>query len=113
MTSDYYSTLTELSLRLSQDDLTNLVFSCGNILPPSTAEKITTGVHLFQELKQRGRLGPTNFDYLRKQLELVGRRDLASMLPDQFEILFGRPSEIKDALDASSAMMLHIHYQMG
>ena len=89
MTSDYYSMLTELSLRLSRDDLTNLIFSCGNILPPSAAEKITTGVHFFQELKQRGHLGPANFDYLRKQLVLVGRHDLASMLPDQFEILFG------------------------
>ena len=92
MTSDYYSTLTDLSLRLSQDDLTNLIFSCGSILPPSTAEKITTGVHLFQELKQRGHLGPANFGYLRKQLVLVGRHDLASMLPDEFEILFGQPT---------------------
>ena len=92
MTSEYYTLLTRLSQRLSKDDLNSLVFSCGNILPPSTAEKITTSYHLFQELKQRGHLGPVNYDYLRKQLVLVGRHDLASMLPDQFEILFGRSS---------------------
>ena len=82
MTNDYYSMLTELSLRLSRDDLTNLIFSCGSILLPSTAETITSGIHYFQELKQRGHLGPANFDYLRKQLELVGRHDLTSTLPD-------------------------------
>lgn len=90
MASEYYSLLTELSQRLSKDDLLNLVFSCESILPPSIAEKITTGIQLFQELKQRGHLGPTNYDYLRKQLVLIGRHDLASVLPDQFEILFGR-----------------------
>ena len=95
MTSEYYSILTELSQRLSKDDLDNLVFSCGNILPPSTAEKITIGIHLFRELKQRDHLGPANYDYLRKQLVLVGRHDLASILPDQFEILFGQ-STVRD-----------------
>ena len=92
MTSHYYSLLTDLSQRLSKDDLYNLVFACSNILPPSVAEKVTNGVHLFRELKQRGHLGPANYDYLRKQLVLVGRHDLASMLPDQFEILFGQSS---------------------
>jgi hypothetical protein len=90
MESEYYSLLLELSQRLSKDDLHNLVFSCESIVPPSSAEKITAGIHLFRELKHRGHLGPANYDYLRKQLMLVGRHDLASMLPDQFEILFGR-----------------------
>ena len=92
MTSKYYSILTKLSQRLSKDDLDNLVFTCGSILPISTAEKITTGIHLFRELKQRGHLGPANYDYLRQHLVLVGRHDLASMLPGQFEILFGQSS---------------------
>ena len=92
MTNHYYSLLTDLSQRLSKEDLNNLVFACSNVLPPSVAEKVTNGFHLFRELKQRGHLGPANYDYLRKQLELVGRNDLASMLPDQFEILFGRSS---------------------
>ena len=95
MESEYYSLLLELSQRLSRDDLRNLVFSCESIVPPSSAEKITAGVHLFRELKHRGYLGPTNYDYLRKQLVLVGRHDLASMLPDQFVILFGK-STIRD-----------------
>ena len=95
MESEYYSLLTELSQRLSREELHNLVFSCENIVPPSSAEKITTGIHLFRELRQRGHLGPANYDYLRKQLVLVGRHDLASMLPDQFEIQFGR-STVRD-----------------
>ena len=95
MTSEYHSTLMELSQKLSKDDLNNLVYSCESILPLSTAEKITAGIHLFRELKHRGYLGPANYDYLRKQLVLVGRHDLASMLPDQFEVLFGR-STVRD-----------------
>ena len=92
MTNHYYSLLTDLSQRLSKEDLNNLVFAYSNVLPLSVVEKVTNGFHLFRELKQRGHLGPANYDYLRKQLELVGRNDLASMLPDQFEILFGRSS---------------------
>ena len=91
-TSDYFSLLTSVSRQLSKDDLKHLVFSCGSILPTSSAEKIASGVDLFQELKRRGHLGPANYNYLRKQLVLVGRHDLASMLPDQFEILFGQSS---------------------
>ena len=82
MTSDYYALLTSLSHQLSKDDLKSLVFSSGNILPTLSAEKIASGMDLFRELKQRGHLGPANYDYLRKQLVLVGRHDLASMLPD-------------------------------
>ena len=95
MTSDYYALLTSLSHQLSKDDLKSLVFSSGNILPTSSAEKIASGMDLFRELKQRGHLGPANYDYLRKQLVLVGRHDLASMLPDKVEILYG-PPEIRD-----------------
>ena len=95
MESEYYCLLLELSQRLSRDDLHNLVFSCESIVPPSSAEKITAGIHLFRELKNRGYLGPANYDYLGKQLVLVGRHDLASMLPDQFDVLFGR-SMIRD-----------------
>ena len=95
MASAYFSLLTDLSQRLSKDDIGNLVFSCGHAIPRSVAEKITTGTHLFQELKQRGHLGPGNYDYLRKHLVLVGRHDLASMLPDVAEVLFGR-STVRD-----------------
>ena len=49
-----------------------------------------TGTDLFRELSQRGHLGPSNYDYLRDKLEQVGRSDLASLLPDQFEIMFGQ-----------------------
>ena len=95
MTSDYYALLTHLSQQLSKDDLKHLVFACRSILPTSSAEKITSGIDYFQEMQQRGHLRPTNYDYLREQLVLVGRHDLASMLPDKVEILYGR-SYIRD-----------------
>ena len=94
MASHYYSLLTNLSQRLSKEDLDNLVFACSDVLPPSAIDHIASGIHLFRELKQRDYLGPANYDYLRKQLTLVGRHDLASMLPDQFEILFRRSSVV-------------------
>jgi hypothetical protein len=90
---DYHLLLTSLSQRLSKDDLKSLVFSCGDVLPRSTADSITAGTDLFRELNQRGHLGPSNYDYLRGKLELVGRNDLSSLLPDQFEILFGQASD--------------------
>ena len=97
MSSDYYTLLTNLAQQLSREDIKKLVFSCGNVLPPSSAEKITSGIDLFRELKQRGHLGPTNYDYLGKQLVVVGRHDLASMLPDKVEILYGQ-SNIRDSI---------------
>ncbi len=87
---DYHLLLINLSQRLSKEDLKSLVFSCGDILPRSTADTITAGTDLFRELNQRGHLGPSNYDYLRDKLEQVGRSDLASSLPDQFETMFGQ-----------------------
>ena len=89
MASHYYSLLTNLSQRLSKENLDNLVFACSDVLPSSTIDQIISGIHLFRELKQRDYLGPANYDYLRKQLTLVGRHDLALLLPDQFQIFFG------------------------
>ena len=89
---DYHLLLTSLSQRLSKEDLKNLIFSCGDVIPRFAADNITTGTDLFRELKQRGHLGPSNYDFLRDRLEQVGRKDLASSLPDQFEILFGQVS---------------------
>lgn len=89
---EYYLLLVKLSQRLSKDDLKNLVFACGDVLPPSASEKIRAGTDLFCELKQRGHLGPTNYDYLREQLLVVGRNDLASMLPGQLDTYFGQES---------------------
>ena len=89
---DYHLLVTNLSQRLSKEDLKCLIFSCGDVLPRFAADSITTGTDLFRELSQRGHLGPSNYDYLRDKLELLGRSDLASSLPDQFEILFGQVS---------------------
>ena len=89
---NYHLLLTSLSQRLSKDNLKSLVFSCGDILPPTVAEKVTTSTDLFRELKQRGQLGPTNYDYLREQLVLVGRNDLTPMLPDHLEVYVSQSS---------------------
>jgi hypothetical protein len=71
---------------LSKDDLKNLIFACGDVLPSAAADKITAGTDLFRELKQRGCLSPSNYDYLKEQLIAVGRDDLASMLPDPVNV---------------------------
>ena len=89
---DYHTLLTSLSQRLSKEDFNSLVFSCGDVLPRSATDSVMRGTDLFRELSQRGHLGPSNYDYLRDKLEQVGRSDLASSLPDQFEILFGQVS---------------------
>lgn len=95
---DYHLLLTSLSQRLSKEDLKSLVFSCGDVLPRFAAESITAGTDLFRELNQRGHLGPSNYDYLRGKLEQVGRSDLSSLLPDQFEILFGQVRDEENML---------------
>ena len=90
---DYHLLLTSLSQRLSNEDLKSLIFSCGDVLPRFASDSVTAGTDLFRELNQRGHLGPSNYDYLRGKLEQVGRNDLASLLPDQFDILFGQVSD--------------------
>ena len=90
MANKYCSLLTNLSLKLSKDDLKSLAFPCGDVLPQAVADKLTSGNDLLRELKQRGQLGPANYDYLREKLELVGRNDLAVMLPDRVELYFGQ-----------------------
>ena len=90
---EYYTQLIKISRVLSKDDLKNLIFACGDILPPAAADKVTTGTDLFRELKQRGQLGPSNYDYLREQLIVVGRDDLASMLPDDQIDVFDKEND--------------------
>lgn len=88
----YHGLLTSLSQRLSKDNLKSLIFSCGDVLPSFAAENLTAGTDFFRELQYRGHLGPDNYDYLRQKLVLIGRNDLASELPDNFEIMFGQAS---------------------
>lgn len=83
---EHYAQLIKISQMLSKDDLKSLVFACGGIVPPAAADKVIAGTDLFRELKQRGRLSPSNYDYLKEQLAVVGRDDLASMLPDPLDV---------------------------
>ena len=83
---EHYARLIKISQMLSNDDLRNLTFACGDVLPSAAAEKVSAGIDLFRELKQRGYLSPSNYDYLKEQLAIVGRDDLASMLPDPVHV---------------------------
>ncbi len=83
---EHYAHLIKISRMLSKNDLKNLIFACGDVLPSAAADKITAGTDLFRELKQRGRLSPSKYDYLKEQLIAVGRDDLASMLPDPVNV---------------------------
>ena len=83
---EHYARLIKISQMLSKDDLKSLIFVCGDILPSAAAERVTAGTDLFRELKQRGYLSPFKYDYLKEQLLVVGRDDLASMLPDPVNV---------------------------
>ena len=83
---EHYAQLIKISQMLSKDDLKNLVFACGDVLPSAAADKVTAGTDLFRELKQRGHLSSSSCDYLKEQLVVVGREDLASTLPDPINV---------------------------
>lgn len=86
---EHYAQLIKISRMLSKDDLKNLIFACGDVLPTAAANKVTAGTDLFRELKQRGCLSPSNYDYLKEQLVAIGRDDLAFMLPDPVNVSDG------------------------
>ena len=86
---EHYAQLIKISLMLSKDDLKNLIFAYGDVLPSAAANKVTAGTDLFRELKQRGRLSPSNYGCLKERLVTIGREDLASMLPDPVNVSDG------------------------
>ena len=69
----------QISNKLSDADLKELCFLTN--LPKGVAEKITSGIDLFDELERRGKLGHNNYGYLKKLLEDIERKDLAGSLP--------------------------------
>lgn len=85
MAYHHFKLLVQISDALSQPDLRDLVFCCGNAVPEATAEKISSGVDLFKILKHQNHLGPGQYGYLRRRLEAIGRVDLANRLPSELE----------------------------
>lgn len=71
--------LLRVSESLRRDELKRLVYLCP-ILPQCLHDAIEEGFQLFQELEQRGRLGPDRYGYLTECLRAVGRMDLANRL---------------------------------
>ncbi len=103
MTATYRKLLVKISSNLSGEDLANLLFCCEDDIPESKAEKVSSGVDLFKILKHLDLLSPDNYEYLREQLQAVGRIDLASLLPSPLQTALCRvPSNELSVLLAES-----------
>ena len=85
--SSYHLVLTTLSQHLSKNELGQLVFACGDVLSESEQESIQTGIDLFKLLKHKSKISSGNFDFLRKRLNVIGRLDLARLLPSSLDVL--------------------------
>lgn len=85
MSHRHFMLLVEISDQLSERDLRDLVFCCGNVVSEATAENIASGVDLFRTLKHQNCLGPGRYDYLKKCLAAIGRVDLSNKLPSKLK----------------------------
>ena len=83
------TSLLEISRRLSHQNLSELKSLAS--LSKFDAEKIKDGMGLFEKLKERDGLGPGNNEYLRNLLQTIGRKDLASRLPDNGRVSYWYP----------------------
>ena len=88
--SEHFVLLTQISSALSQWDLKNLIFCCGDVLFEAAAEKIESGIDLFRTLKHHNKLEPGHYEYLRERLRAIGRVDLAKKLPSPIEAMIYR-----------------------
>jgi len=94
MAANYRRLLVNISSNLSSEDLANLIFCCEEFITEAKAEKISNGIELFKALRHSDLLGPEKYEYLREQLVVVGRSDLASLLPTPLEtVLSSIPSD--------------------
>ena len=89
---EHSSRLLQVSHKLSQQDLKELVFLCQ--IPKIVAEKIDSGIALFEELGKECLLGPNHYGHLKALLEAIGRKDLAMMLPGPISLLAVPVSQI-------------------
>lgn len=79
----FNAVLLDISNQLSDDQLYQIKFLCGDIRKREM-EKIDTGIKMFQVLTERGKLGADNKDYLCWLLRQIQRHDLSEKL-DGFE----------------------------
>ncbi|KAI4830085.1 hypothetical protein KUCAC02_001738 [Chaenocephalus aceratus] len=80
----FNSLLLDISNQLTEKQLEDLKFLCGDMLGKRELEKISSGVRLFQVLTERMKLGADNTDCLSRFLTQIQRQDLAEKL-ESFE----------------------------
>ncbi|KAK5916013.1 hypothetical protein CesoFtcFv8_001554 [Champsocephalus esox] len=80
----FNSLLLDISNQLTEKQLEDLKFLCGDMLGKRELEKICSGVRLFQVLTERMKLGADNTDCLSRFLTQIQRQDLAERL-ESFE----------------------------
>ena len=104
MATKHFLLLTQISSALSQWDLKNLIFCCGDVLFEAAAEKIESGIDLFRTLKHHNKLEPGRYEYLRECLRAIGRMDLAKKLPSPIEtMIYQVPSHERSLIFAEGS----------
>lgn len=81
----------QLMLKVSHDlsdaDLGDLKYMCGDIIGEAALEEVKSAIGLFTLLECHGYLGPSCYNFLSKGLSSIGRNDLASMLPGEDKLM--------------------------
>ena len=85
----YRKQLLHISDQLCSEDIAALLWLLKNVIPRATAEKITEGYQLFDELEKRGYLGPSHLSFLQLHLLATNREDLACHLVTKLEAAKG------------------------
>ena len=81
----------ELMLKVSHDlskaDFNDLKYWCDDIIAEAALEKVTCATRLFTLLQYHGLLGPGCYNFMSKALSSIGRKDLASLLPQDEKLI--------------------------
>lgn len=75
----------KISQSLSEADLGDLKYLCGDIIGESALGNAKSCTDLFMLLQYQGQLGLDNYSFVSRGLSSIGRADLASMLPEAEE----------------------------
>ena len=75
----YRKELLQISKQLTDQDIQKLLWLLKRVIPLSTAEKISKGYQLFDELEKQRLLGPDNLSTLSNCLSASGRQDLVTI----------------------------------
>ena len=96
-----------ISQRLSDSDLSDLKYLCGDIVPESALGSVKFPTDLFTLLQYHGYLGPGTYSFVKKGLSAIGRDDLASMLPELEEGVSQCSGEGSSLLPKSECELKH------